>query len=91
MIPAACASAGLALEAPERVRVRERAAAEELDGDALAQRLVRGGDDDAHAAFPEHVLDAVFPGEHGARDHRRRSVLQVEHLVAGEHNASPRG
>ena len=82
MIPAACASAGLALEAPERVRVRERAAAEELDGDALAQRLVRGGDDDAHAAFPEHVLDAAFPGEHGAREHRQRSVLHVEHLMA---------
>ncbi len=40
----------------------ERLRQQELDGDPLVELEVIGRHDDAHAALPEHTLDAVLAG-----------------------------
>jgi len=63
--------ASLALEPAERLGVGEGSGTEQLDGDALPERFVRGREDHAHAAFADGALHAVLPREHHARGHRR--------------------
>ena len=76
----------VALEARRRARLAQealhhlaaRAGEEELDGHLLPQRDVRRRHDHAHAALPEHALDAVLAGEDlplGDRRSRRLGLL----------------
>src|SRR5262249_41035804 len=58
--------ARLASEPRHGLWIRERLREQELHRDALVQLDVPPGDDDAHAADAEHLVDAVLPGEHVA-------------------------
>jgi hypothetical protein len=52
-----------ALETLHQLGLHQGARQEELDRDAFAQREVSRGDDDPHAACPEHSLHAVLARE----------------------------